>query len=88
MPSKDKVTYGSTLKGRAKRLLEALLAYVNGELEDVGGISLSHRWQDETTKQPKLVIETQLRTLEFLTVKDKHEGKLTKPRLDRHLMNI
>jgi hypothetical protein len=39
MPSKDKVTYGSTVKERAKRLLEALLAYVNWELEDVGGIS-------------------------------------------------
>jgi predicted NACHT family NTPase len=85
MPSKDKVTYGSTLKGRAKRLLEALLAYVKGELEDVDGISLSHRWQDETTKQPKLVIETQLRTLEFLTVKDKHEGKLTKPQIRQAL---
>ncbi|MEG3958054.1 HEAT repeat domain-containing protein [Microcoleus sp. herbarium2] len=85
MPSKDKVTYGSTLKGRAKRLLEALLAYVNWELEDVGGISLSHRWQDETTKQPKLVIETQLRTLEFLTTKDKHEGKLTKPQIRQAL---
>jgi predicted NACHT family NTPase len=85
MPSKDKVTYGSTLKGRAKRLLEALLAYVKGELEDVDGISLSHRWQDETTKQPKLVIETQLRTLEFLTAKDKHEGKLTKPQIRQAL---
>jgi energy-coupling factor transporter ATP-binding protein EcfA2 len=85
MPSKDKVTYGSTLKGRAKRLLEALLAYVNRELEDVGGISLSFRWRDETTKQPKLVIETQLRKLELLTAKDKHEGQLTKTQIRQAL---
>ena len=85
MPSKDKVTSGPTVKERAKRLLGTLLAYVNWELEDVGRISLSHRWQDETTKQPKLVIETQLRTLEFLTTKDKHEGKLTKPQIRQAL---
>jgi energy-coupling factor transporter ATP-binding protein EcfA2 len=85
MPSKDKVTYGPTVKERAKRLLGALLAYANWELEDVGGISLSFRWRDETTKQPKLVIETQLRTLEFLTVKDKHEGKLTKTQIRQAL---
>ncbi|MEG4534066.1 NACHT C-terminal alpha/beta 1 domain-containing protein [Microcoleus sp. D2_18a_D3] len=85
MPSKDKVTYGPIVKERAKRLLGALLAYANWELEDVGGISLSFRWRDETTKQPKLVIETQLRTLEFLTVKDKHEGKLTKSQIRQAL---
>ncbi|OCR02475.1 hypothetical protein BCD67_00880 [Oscillatoriales cyanobacterium USR001] len=85
MPSKDKVTYGPVLKKRAKRLLEALLAYVNWELEDVAGISLSHKWQDETTKQPKLVIKTQLRTLEFLTAKDKHEGQLTKTQIRQAL---
>ena len=85
MPSKDKVTYGPTVKKRAKRLLEALLAYVNWELEDVDGISLSHTWQDETTTQPKLVIKTQLRTLEFLTAKDKHEGQLTKTQISQAL---
>ncbi|MEG4228970.1 hypothetical protein QUA52_22950 [Microcoleus sp. N9_A3] len=88
MPSKKKVTYGPAVKERAKRLLEALLAYVDLELEDVGGISLSHKWQDETTTQPKLEIETKLRVLEFLTTKDKHEGKLLQRRLDRHLMSI
>jgi hypothetical protein len=31
------------------------------------------------------VIETQLRTLEFLTVKDKHEGKLTKTQIRQAL---
>jgi len=85
MPSKKKVTYGPAVKERAKRLLEALLAYVDWELEDVAGISLSHKWQDETTKQPKLVIKTQLRTLEFLTVKDKHEGQLTKTQIRQAL---
>jgi predicted NACHT family NTPase len=92
MPSPDKVTYGPVVKGRAKRLLEALLAYVNCEIEDVKGISLSHRWQDETTEQPKLVIETQLRVLETLTVKDRHEGKLTKNEirqaLNQHFKNF
>ncbi|MEG4393168.1 NACHT C-terminal alpha/beta 1 domain-containing protein [Microcoleus sp. BROC3] len=93
MPSKKKVTYGPAVKERAKRLLEALLAYVNWELEDVAGISLSHTWQeDKTTKQPKLVIETQLRTLEFLTAKDKHEGKLTtteiRQALNEHLKDF
>jgi len=92
MPSKKKVTSGPTVKERAKRLLGTLLAYVNWELEDVGRTSLSHRWQDETTKQPKLVIETQLRTLEFLTAKDKHEGKLTtteiRQALNKHLKDF
>jgi HEAT repeat protein/GTPase SAR1 family protein len=92
MPSPDKVTYGPVVKGRAKRLLEALLAYVNCEIENVKGISLSHRWQDETTEQPKLVIETQLRVLETLTVKDRHEGKLTKNEirqaLNQHFKNF
>ncbi|MCT7952919.1 NACHT domain-containing protein [Ancylothrix sp. C2] len=85
MPSKDKVTYGPTVKKRAKRLLEALLAYVNGDLEDISGISLSYKWQDETTKQPKLVIETKLRVLEYLTEKDRHEGKLTKTQIRQAL---
>ncbi|PSB44405.1 signal transduction protein, partial [filamentous cyanobacterium Phorm 6] len=92
MPSKKKVTYGPTVKERAKRLLEALLDYVNWELEDVGGISVSHRWQDETTEQPKLMIKTELRTLEFLTAKDKHEGKLTttqiRQALNQHLKDF
>ncbi|MEZ2246833.1 HEAT repeat domain-containing protein [Microcoleus sp.] len=92
MPSKKKVTYGPTVKERAKRLLEALLDYVNWELEDVGGISVDHRWQDETTAQPKLVIKTELRTLEFLTTKDKHEGKLTttqiRQALNQHLKDF
>jgi len=85
MPSKNKVTYGPTIKKRAKRLLEALLAYVNSELKDVDGISLSYRWQDETTKQPKLVIETKLRMLETLTDKDFYEGKLTKTHISQAL---
>ncbi|MEZ2239671.1 HEAT repeat domain-containing protein, partial [Microcoleus sp.] len=92
MQSKKKVTYGPTVKERAKRLLEALLAYVNWELEDVGGISVDHRWQDETTAQPKLVIKTELRTLELLTAKDKHEGKLTtteiRQALNQHLKDF
>ncbi|MFB8796842.1 MAG: NACHT domain-containing protein [Microcoleus sp.] len=92
MPSKKKVTYGPTVKERAKRLLEALLDYVNWELEDVGGISLNHKWKDETTDKPKLVIKTELRTLEFLTAKDKHEGKLTtteiRQALNQHLKDF
>ncbi|MFM9265229.1 HEAT repeat domain-containing protein [Tychonema sp. BBK16] len=92
MPSKDKVTYGPIVKERAKRLLEALLDYVNCELEDFGGISLSHKWHDETTEQPKLMIKTELRTLEFLTAKDKHEGKLTtteiRQALNQHLKDF
>lgn len=85
MPSKEKVTYGPIVKKRAKRLLEALLAYVNGELEDISSISLSYKWQDETTKQPKLVIETKLRTLEFITTKDKYNEPLTKNQIRQAL---
>ena len=85
MPSKDKLTYGPTVKKRAKRLLEALLAYVDYEFEDVDGLDLSCRWNEERGEQPRLVVETKLRILVALTEKDNHEGNLKKEEIRQAL---
>lgn len=86
MPSLDKATYGPIIKKRARRLLDTLLAYANNELEDVDGISMSYRWKDETSAQPKLVIETKLRMVIELTNKDpRYEGRLEKDKISQAL---
>ncbi|MBD1921382.1 HEAT repeat domain-containing protein [Microcoleus sp. FACHB-831] len=72
-----KATYGPEVKARVKRLLEALLAFVNYEVEGCEGLELHFRWQGEDSANPQLVVETKLRVLEYLTQKDKYPGKLT-----------
>jgi len=70
-------SYGDATKGRAKQLLDALLAYVDGELDEFEGIDITHRWQKDEGQTPKLIVETQRRTLEFLTAKDpRYPGQL------------
>lgn len=74
-------THGDQVKERVKRLLEALLCVVDGEFED--GISgIKHNdWKEESSTNPKLIVETTLRHLEYLTDKDKYPGKLTNPQI-------
>ena len=73
MPKK---TYGSQIQKRVKRLLEALLCFVDGEFDDYG-FDIKYNWNHEDTSKPKLIIQTTLLTLEWLTQKDKYDGKLT-----------
>ncbi|MEM1312894.1 MAG: hypothetical protein AAGF07_05560 [Patescibacteria group bacterium] len=78
MPRK---TYGPQVKKRVKRLLEALLCYVNGEFDDYGFDIKHNNWIEEDTNNPELTVETTLVTLELLTQKDKYDGKLTKSQI-------
>ena len=78
-------TYGSTIKERVKRLLEALLAFVDWEFED--SFDIKSKWEAEDSTNPKLIVETTLVTLEWLIEKDKYPGKLTKPKI-REALNL
>nr|MDZ7999891.1 NB-ARC domain-containing protein [Aulosira sp. DedVER01a] len=79
-----RTTYGAEPKKRVKRLLETLLCFAAGEFEDYFDIQFT--WQEDGEK-PKLKVETTLVTLELLTQKDKHPGKLTKPQI-REALNL
>jgi hypothetical protein len=79
-----KISYGPKPKERSKRLLEALLAYANHELENCERLQISVNWQSEN----QLVIETKVRILKELTALDPYKGKLDedeiKEALHRH----
>jgi len=79
-------TSGPTVKERVKRLLEALLAFVNGEFED--SFDIKSKWEAEDSNNPKLIVETTLVTLEWLIAKDKYPGKLTKPQIREALNRL
>ncbi|MEH1890258.1 MAG: hypothetical protein V7K92_12655 [Nostoc sp.] len=76
MPKK---TYGTEVKARVKRLLEALLDFAK-EFED-SKFDIKFKWEAENSANPKLIIKTTLVALEYLTEKDKYPGKLTKPQI-------
>jgi HEAT repeat protein/energy-coupling factor transporter ATP-binding protein EcfA2 len=80
-----KYTYGSDVKARVKRLLEALLAFVNWEFE--GNFDIESKWEAEESANPKVIFKTTLVTLELLTAKDKYPDKLTKPQI-REALNL
>ena len=63
-------SHGSDVQAWVKRLLEALLSYVNYEFEEQ--VELSFNWQMEN----RLVVRTTLTALVELTQKDQYEGKL------------
>jgi predicted NACHT family NTPase len=69
-------TYGPTVKARAKRLLEALLSFVNWEFEE-SGLDIEFKWEAEDSANPKLIVRTRRVVLELLTAKDKYPGQLT-----------
>ena len=70
------VTYGPVPKKRAMRLLEALLAFVDYEV-DGSDLNLKFRWEDEDRHRPQLVVETTLKDLASLTERDRYEEELT-----------
>lgn len=72
-------TYGPTVKERVKRLLQALLAFVNWEFEE--SFNIEFKWEVEDSTNPKLIVKTTLITLEWLIAKDKYPGKLTKTQI-------
>ena len=80
-----KYTYGSDIKARVQRLLEALLAFVNWEFEE--SFDIEFKWEAEDSTNPKLMVKTTLVTLDFLIAKDKYPGKLTKPQI-REALNL
>lgn len=80
-----KYTYGSDIKARVQRLLEALLAFVNWEFEE--SFDIEFKWEAEDSTNPKLIVKTTLVTLDFLIAKDKYPGKLTKPQI-REALNL
>lgn len=69
--------YGLVAQERAKRLLEALLAYANYELENCEHLQIKFNWHTEN----ELGVETQVRFLEELTNKDAYPGRLTKDQI-------
>ena len=59
------------------RLLEALLDFVNYEMEECEHIPIKAHWKDTDGTSQQLVIETKLRALQELTQKDRYEGELS-----------
>ncbi|MEH2464709.1 MAG: NB-ARC domain-containing protein [Nostoc sp.] len=81
-----RTTYGPEIQKRVKRLLEALLYFVDGEFED-GNFKIEYDWKEEDSANLKLTVQTTLITLELLTQKDKYPGKLTKVQI-REALNL
>lgn len=65
-------SYGPTVKKRTKRLLEALLAYANYELENCDRLQIKFNWKADN----ELLIETKVRVLQELTAIVQRDGKL------------
>ncbi|HEY9649047.1 MAG TPA: hypothetical protein V6C95_00180 [Coleofasciculaceae cyanobacterium] len=61
-----RLNYSPLGKERTKRLLEALLAYANDEVEECDGLHIQFRWKTEN----QVVVETKVRVLEELTPLD------------------
>ena len=75
---------GDDVKARVKRLFEALLAYVNDEIEDGDKLGIKVNGKTENP----LIIRTKLRFLEELTAKDKYNGKLTNTQVREALKRL
>lgn len=76
-----RLNYGPLGKKRTKRLLEALLAYANDELEVGTSLDLQFRWKPEN----QLVVKTKVRVLEELTSLDQYPDKLSKEQIKEAL---
>lgn len=77
-----RLNYGPLGKKRTKRLLEALLAYANYELEDGANLDIQFRWKSENQL---VVTDITVRVLEELTSLDQYPGKLTKDQIKEAL---
>ena len=76
--------YGPTAQERTKRLLEALLAYANEELEGSERLQIEANWQTEN----KLVVRTKVRFLEDLTAKYQQNSKLDTEQIKEALKRL
>lgn len=76
--------YGPTAQARTKRLLAALLAYANDELEGCDYLKIQVNWQSDK----QLVVRTQVRFLEELTKLDSYEGKLSDEQIKEALKRL
>ena len=81
-----KFTYGLEVKSRVKHLLEALLDFASWEFEE-SKFDIKFKWEAEDSANPKLIVETTLVALAYLTEKDKYPGKLTKQQI-REALNL
>ncbi|MEH1921762.1 NB-ARC domain-containing protein [Nostoc sp.] len=81
-----RTTYGPQIQKRVKRLLEALLCFVDGEFED-DNFKIESDSKEADSANPKLTVQTTLVVLELLTQKDKYSGKLTKVQI-REALNL
>ena len=81
-----RTTYGPEIQKRVKRLLEALLCFVDGEFEE-SNFKIESDWKEADSVNPKLTVQTTLVVLELLTQKDKYSGKLTKAQI-REALNL
>lgn len=75
--------YSPQAKKRTKRLLEALLAYANDELED-DRLKIQLNWQTEN----RLVVRTKVKFLEELTALKPHDGKLNNEQIKEALHRL
>jgi predicted NACHT family NTPase len=76
--------YGPTVRERTKRLLDALLAYANDELENSEYLQIEVNWQT----QNKLVVRTKVRFLEALTAKYQPGSKLNTEQIKEALQRL
>jgi len=76
--------YGPTAQEQTKRLLDALLAYANDELEDSECLQIEANWQTEK----RLVIRTKVRFLQELTAKYQPGGKLNTQQIKEALQRL
>lgn len=83
-----RATYGPIVRQRVKRLLQAILDFVNYELDGCENIDLKFDWRNKDSNFPMLVVKTKLRSLEKLTENDKYEGKLTKRQIRESLRRM
>lgn len=78
MPSNS--SHGAIPRQVARRLLEAILDYVDSYLDECDD-GLKYEWKDGDRILPRLLVETKRSFLERLTGKDQHEGGLTAPQI-------
>ncbi|MEM1169579.1 MAG: tetratricopeptide repeat protein [Cyanobacteria bacterium P01_H01_bin.35] len=85
MPRQSK---GPKIQERAKLLLEALLAFVNEELDRLSDIQVEAKWVGEKTSAD-LLVKTELRHLVELTNRYKNDGqRLTKDQIREVLKQL
>lgn len=71
------VSYGPVPQNRTKRLLKALLDFVNYKLlcgDNIDNIRLEWKWEDKNSDRPKLIVTTTLKDLKELIQNDCEES--------------